>query len=40
MVETQRYRVVVTFEVENEIIVINAIDLTPGGKILPMQRKR
>ena len=28
-VETIRYRVVVTFQVENEAIVINAIDVTP-----------
>lgn len=28
-VETQRYRVVVTFEIENEAIVINAIDFAP-----------
>jgi mRNA-degrading endonuclease RelE of RelBE toxin-antitoxin system len=28
-VETNRYRVVVTFEVENEAVVINAIDFAP-----------
>ena len=28
-VETNRYRVVVTFEVENEVVVINTIDFTP-----------
>src|SRR3989344_3214202 len=28
-VETKRYRVVVSFEIENEVIVINAIDFTP-----------
>ncbi len=28
-VETKRYRVVVTFEIENEAIVVNAIDFTP-----------
>ena len=28
-VETNRYRVVVTFEVENEVVVINAIDFSP-----------
>ena len=29
-VETKRYRVVVSFEVENEVIVINAIDFQPS----------
>lgn len=28
-VETKRYRAVVTFEVETEVIVVNAIDFTP-----------
>ena len=32
-VETVRYRVVITFMVENEIIIINAIDFTPHLKI-------
>lgn len=28
-IETTRYRVVITFQIKNEVIVINAIDFTP-----------
>jgi len=40
-VETKRYRAVVTFEVETEIIVVNAIDFTPHftGNIATIKKK-
>ncbi len=40
-VETQRYRIVVSFEIETEVIVINAIDFTPhlvDDKVIKMKK--